>query len=382
MDLVLGVLSLLSLFLVLWQWMVARQQPLNHDPAPTPTAFTPNASLLKPLLGFDSYTRECLLSWFNQIYSGQWEILFGVSDPQDPVCEIVQELIKTNPYVNARLIVCSEKYGPNEKATKLAAMEKRARHPVLVVSDADTWVPPDLLTQIVQPLVKEQTGLVHCFYRLALQPSLPSQWEAVSTNADFWSQVLQRQSIKPIDFALGATLALRREVLQQAGGFEAVTAYLADDYQLGKHICALGKSIVFCNRVVECRNEVTTWRAAWEHQLRWATTVRVCEPIPYFFSILNNVTFWNLAWTFWSGYGFALFVSATSLILRAAAAHHQQCRILGHCPPWHHAWLIWLKDLLQLLLWGISLFKKTVVWQGKIHRITRHGRLLLGANQK
>ena len=48
------------------------------------------------------------------------------------------------------------------------------------------------------------------------------QWEAVAINADFWSQVLQAQSLKPLDFALGAVMALRRKQLEEIGGFAAL----------------------------------------------------------------------------------------------------------------------------------------------------------------
>jgi len=41
------------------------------------------------------------------------------------------------------------------------------------------------------------------FYRLANPSTLAMQWEAIAINADFWSQVLQSQTLKPLDFALG-----------------------------------------------------------------------------------------------------------------------------------------------------------------------------------
>ncbi len=37
------------------------------------------------------------------------------------------------------------------------------------------------------------------------------------------------------------------------------------------------------------------WRDVWKHQLRWARTIRVCQPLPYFFSILSNAGFWAIA---------------------------------------------------------------------------------------
>ena len=68
------------------------------------------------------------------------------------------------------------------------------------------------------------------------------QWEAVAINADFWSSVLQARSLKPIDFALGAVMAMRRKQLEQIGGFAALADCLADDYQLGHRIARAGLS--------------------------------------------------------------------------------------------------------------------------------------------
>jgi hypothetical protein len=120
------------------------------------------------------------------------------------------------------------------------------------------------------------------------------RWEAIAINADFWSQVLQSRSLKPMDFALGAVMAIRRNPLAEIGGFEALADCLADDYQLGHRLVRRGYRIALCPIVVECWSAPLDWRAVWKHQLRWARTIRVCQPVPYFFSILSNATLWPL----------------------------------------------------------------------------------------
>src|ERR1035438_10024404 len=119
--------------------------------------------------------------------------------------------------------------------------------------DADVLVPPDFLANIVAPLHEvplahpmgegsgvRAYGLACCFYRLANPTTLAMQWEAIGMNADFWSQILQSQSIKPLDFALGAVMATRRRYLQEIGGFAPLVDCLADDYQLGNRIACCG----------------------------------------------------------------------------------------------------------------------------------------------
>ena len=155
----------------------------------------------------------------------------------------------------------------------------------------------DFLQNLVDPFREPEVGLVNCFYRLANPATVAMRWEAIAINADFWSQVLQGRTMQPLDFALGAVMATRREALEEIGGFGALADYLADDFQLGNRIVRhAGKTIALCPVVVDCFSPPMNWREVWAHQLRWARTIRVCKPLPYALSILSNATLWPLLW--------------------------------------------------------------------------------------
>ncbi|HEY2082198.1 MAG TPA: glycosyltransferase, partial [Verrucomicrobiae bacterium] len=319
MNAIFGSLAVLSFALLIWQWVAARRFPLHRRNADT--SFAPALTLLKSLKGADAATEDCLRSWFAQDYGGEVQILFGVVSADDPVCDIVRKLIGEFPQRDAQLVVCPTLIGPNAKVSKLAELEKLAKHDIFVVSDADVRVPPDFLANAIAPLREEgrarhsvraeglaisgahpamagrpTVGLVNCFYRLANPSTLAMQWEAIAINADFWSQVLQSQTLKPLDFALGAVMLVRRGCVMEIGGFKSLADCLADDYQLGNRIARQGHRIVLSPMVVECWDPPMGWRAVWKHQLRWARTIRVCQPMPYFFSILSNAGFWALLW--------------------------------------------------------------------------------------
>ncbi len=307
---ILATLALLSLALLLWQWLAARRFPLHKRVSDS--AFAPAVTLLKPLKGCDDTIADSLRSWFNQNYYGPVKILFGVANASDPVCEIVRQLIAENPNCDAQLVICEKLEGANAKVAKLVQLEKLAKHDLILVSDADVRVPPDFLVNIVAPLtrpsatlspsdgerggVRGEVGLVNCFYRLANPVTTAMQWEAVAINADFWSQVLQSQTLKPLDFALGAVMLARREAIAKIGGFKSLADCLADDYQLGRRIAEQNYRVALCPVVVECWHAPMNWKEIWRHQLRWARTIRVCQPAPYFFSILSNATLWPLLW--------------------------------------------------------------------------------------
>src|SRR6185503_15521984 len=164
-------LALLSLVLLLWQWLVAVRFPLHQRiagvPAPGAGAPIPPAvTLLKPLKGANAATEDCLRSWFAQDYAGPVQILFAVGSADDAAADIVRKLMREQPDRDVQLTVCSAALGPNGKVSKLAELEKLAKHDVFVVSDADVRVPPDFLANVVVPLQEPGTGLVNCFYRL------------------------------------------------------------------------------------------------------------------------------------------------------------------------------------------------------------------------
>ena len=370
---ILGALALLSWVLMLWQWWVARRFPL-HQRVERVT-FRPGLTLLKPLKGCDEATADCLRSWLAQDYAGEIEILFGVASAEDPVCPLVRQLLATCPDRAARLVVCDTLTGANLKVAKLAVLERLAGHDLIVVSDADVRVPADFLTNVVAPLSAPSVGLVNCFYRLANPVNLAMRWETLATNADFWSQVLQSRSLKPLDFALGAVMVVRRPC------FAALRDVLADDYQLGHRIAQQGHEIGLCPIVVECRSGPMGWRAVWTHQLRWARTIRVCQPAPYFFSLLSNPTLWPWLWVAARPGLPALMFAMVCLLTRMLMAAEVQRRLAadpampGASSALAPAWLAPVKDVLQTAVWFLAFVGNRIEWRGQRMRLRPDGTL-------
>jgi len=383
---ILGALAAASLALVLWQWLAARRFPLHRrigarqrtpegDESYPGPEFQPGVTLLKPLKGCEAHTGSCLRSWFEQDYAGALQILFAVSNARDPVCAVVESLCREFPNHDARLVVCPERLGANAKVSKLAQLEPLASHETIVVSDADVCAPPDLLANAVLPLRQPEIGLVTCFYRLANPATLAMRWEAVAINADFWSQVLQGASFRRLDFALGAVMAMRRSTLTAIGGFCVLVDCLADDYQLGNRIARGGHRIELCSVVVECRLDAVGWGAVWRHQLRWARTIRVCQPLPYFLSLLSNATFWPLIWLAATPSARTLAASAFCLAIRCGVAADLQTRLTRVRDNLQWLWLVPVKDLLQVALWACAFAGNGIKWRGERYRLRRDGTL-------
>ncbi|PYJ83909.1 MAG: hypothetical protein DME22_14445 [Verrucomicrobia bacterium] len=399
LNVILAALAFLSLALALWQFLVAMRFPLHRRVADK--SFAPPVTLLKPLKGADAETFHCLESWLTQDYAGSVQILFGVESATDPVCELVRRLLAAHPGREAQLVVCSESLGANAKVSTLIQLQRLTRHDLITISDADVRVPPDFLTNIVSPLRDPAVGLVNCFYQLANPATLAMQWEAIAINADFWSQVLQSRSIKPLDFALGAVMTTTRRQLEAIGGFNALVDFLADDYQLGNRIAKRAGSVVLSPVVVECWDSPKNWSEVWRHQLRWARTIRACQPLPYFFSLLGNATLWPLLWviaglpptgetsgtTTVSGatvsvvvrihlLSQALLFALVIWLTRVLTAMRQESRLTRSHSHWAFFWLVPIKDLLNVAVWALAVLGKTVERRGQRYCVQRGGKLV------
>jgi ceramide glucosyltransferase len=387
----------LSFGLTLWRWAASARFPLHRrtDAPPPP----PGCTLLKPLKGCDAETKSCLRSWLTQDYPGRRQILFGVDSADDPVCAVARELLAEFPQADAQLVVCGQDLGVNKKLSTLRQLEPLIRHPLVIISDADVGVPADFLANVAPLFADEEVGLVSCFYRLANPANLAMRWEDIAINADFWSAALQARTLGKVDFALGAVMALPRARLREIGGFAALADYLADDYQLGREVARLGKRIVFSTVVVDCHEPTRNWAQVWAHQVRWARTIRVCQPALFFFSVLENATLWPLLWlgvnagslftvkdTVWRSatsimvssqiqFSPVVWICAVFFAFRIGTALQQEWRLTGSSGHFGYFWMVPVKDLLNSAVWAGAFAGNQVQWRGHRYRILAGGKL-------
>ncbi len=329
----------------------------------------PAVSLLKPVQGPDPHFYEAIRSHAVQDYPA-FEILFGVSDPEDPAAEDIRRLMAEFPEVAIRLVV-GRRPGANLKVGLLEELAGQARHPILVVNDGDIAVPRDYLRRVVGPLEDRAVGMVTCLYR-GEGEGLPGRCEALSIATEFAPGVLVAPLVGVSEFALGSTMAFRAADLARAGGFGAIADYLADDYQLSRRIRELGLKVVIARPVVTTYLPDWSWREAWQHQVRWARTIRVSRGDGYLGMPVTMATLWAvllmLSGQWWAGAGL--------LVLRLAAALTVALGVLRARLSWADAILIPLRDLWGAAVWAAGLFGRTVVWRGRRLRISRDGRIL------
>jgi ceramide glucosyltransferase len=334
---------------------------------PKPAAHPP-VSILKPVHGRDPHFYEAIRSYATQDYP-EFEILFGAGNQQDPALPEIHRLAREFPERRVR-VVHSTRQAPNGKVGVLADLAAAARHPVLLVSDSDIRVEPGYLQAVTAPLEDQDVGLVTCLYRGSAE-SWPGRWEALGIATEFAPSVLVARMLGVAEFALGSTMVLRARHLRQIGGFESIAAYLADDYQLGRHIAGLGLQIALSPSVVETNLAAETWSEVWRHQVRWARTIRVSRPGGYYGYVLTHATLWSLA----AICGGAPRAGLTALAIRLVAGILIGTWTLRDFKVLRYFYLIPCRDLWGFAVWVCGLFGDTVEWRGRRLRLTRDGKI-------
>ncbi len=337
--------------------------------------FTPPVSILKPVRGLDREAYENFSSFCRLNYP-DYEVLFGVSDPNDPAVPVIQTLIRDFPERPIRLFTGIANIGPNEKASILAHLSRQARHDVLVISDSDTRVPPDCLRALAAPFQDPQVGAVSCLYRGIEERSFADKLEAIGISSDFFAGVLVAEQFGGARFALGATMATTRARLAGIGGFEALSDFLLDDYELGHRIAALGYRVELLPCIVEMVLPAEPLRGFWDRQLRWAVGVRNSRPWGHLGLLVTQ------------GLPLSLLVAALAGSGRDAALYLGAYFVTRMTMAWvvgvwglkdsvlrSNWWLLPLRDALAFAVWIASLRDRRVNWRGSEFYV-RKGRLV------
>jgi ceramide glucosyltransferase len=356
-------------------WLFARwRQEELAKPLPV-DAVLPGVTILKPLCGavpetYDNLANTCRLDY------PHLQILFGVADPSDPAIAIVKRLEREFPDVDMELVVSDRRIGSNAKVSNLQNMLERAVHDVLVIADADIRGERDYLKRVVPYLDAPHAGLVTCAYRAVDGETLAHRIEALFVNTDFAPMVTVARKWERQSYAFGATICIRREVLEEIGGFPAIADHLADDYQIGNIAVGRGYVSVLAPVIVETMLDLESLGEVFAHQLRWARTYRICRPFSYFASVLTHTTLWATICLLASGFSTAGWrVFATAIGVRVAVGGLIASRVFGVPRILRRLPLVPFKDLFISTIWALAFLGNTVTWGGTRFAVEPDGRM-------
>jgi ceramide glucosyltransferase len=331
---------------------------------------TPAVTLLRPMKGLDPEADANLASLVAQDYPGPVQIILGADSEADPAIAAARALKAAFPDRDIVIVTDPTLHGTNRKLGNLINMAPRITGDIVVISDSDVRLPPGGLAAFVGALQQPGVGLVYGLYRGRPAGNLWSRIAALDINARFAANVVVGQALgsHPV---LGPTMALRRETLERAGGFERLRDVLADDFELGRMVRELGLTITCPPILIEHLFPERSLGDVWTHELRWARTIRLLNPGGYAGSIITYALPLALIGAALTGLApWALFALAVMALLRLI-----QC--LTICTVMRAdlgaIWLFPLRDLLAFGLFLAAYFGDRIEWRGARLRVKADG---------
>jgi ceramide glucosyltransferase len=329
----------------------------------------PPVTVLKPLCGVEHELYECLRSFCDQTYA-RFQIVFGVRDRHDPAVAVVRRLQREFPGRDLEIAIDPRQHGSSGKVSNLINMMALARYDYLVIADSDVRVTRGYLARIVAPLLDPGVGIVTCLYRGAARSGLWSLLGSLFINDWFMPSVCVAALSGSRSFAFGATIAMRRNVLADIGGFASIADQLADDYRLGELTRNLGLRTVLSEVVVETSVDERSLGDLVRHELRWLRTIRAVRPVGYALSFVT----------------FGVPVAALGSLLAAGASPALAmlgitvlARVMLHCAARKPnsalapLWALPLSDSLAFALWCWGFVTRRVHWGRTRYRVARDG---------
>ena len=352
--------------------IIAAMRYLSARP-PALQSFEP-ISILKPLAGLDLDLESNLRTFFEQDYPN-FEILFAVRDKGDPALTVVNKLRQEYPKTPAKLVITGEPSYPNAKVYSLSQMLKAAANGLVVMSDSDIRVTPELLRTVAAEFQDKTLGIATCPYRAIPGPSLWSRLEATGMNTDFWGSALVARMLEGMRFAVGPTIAARTHVLREIGGFERLKDYLAEDFVMGQFAAEAGHGVILSSYVIEHHIGDASLPENVAHRLRWNRSTRRSRPAGYVGQLFTMplplaVLVCVVSPSLWP-------VLPLTAIVRALAAYTVSARVLRARINWL---LLPLEDLIGFCFWIAAFFGNTISWRHRRYRLYADGRFELLQN--
>ena len=343
-------------------------------PAAAPLA-RPPITILRPLCGAEPGLDEALDKLAAQSYP-DFQIVLGIQDADDPAHDAARRFARRHADREIVVVVDSALHGVNRKISNLINMLPQARHDLLVFSDSDLHVAPDYLDHLAAALETPRTGLATtpCVSRCG-QP------DARRTAARRLACLHMRHSFLPGALlghwsgrqdCLGTTMALHRTTLARAGGLAALADQLADDNVLGQLVVALGLRAAIAPTITEATVTEVTLSGLWQHELRWARTIRSLYPLVFASSILHYPLFWAALACLaapTSPWPYALLAAsfATRIAAVRAIDHTLATRFAIVAERRLSRWLL-PRDILSVVMVVASYLGTSVVWRGQVLR--------------
>jgi len=321
-------------------------------------------SVLKPLNGADEDLAANLRSFFEQDQR-ELELVFGVTDAEDPALRVVAELQREFPNVLCRVVVHAGGNALNPKVRNLLGMLPHASHDLLLISDSNVRAPRHYVRELAQLHATRGVGIVTNLFAGTRERTLGAALENVQLNG-FCAAGAALPTLSGDAAVIGKSTLFSRRALDRLGGLSRLSCVLAEDFILGKMFERAGERVLIAPTVLENPNRELSLRAAFARHLRWSMLRWRLRPLAAALEPLTSpLLMLPFAWLLLGP--FAWLWLATLLAVRDLGGW---VLLRG----WGRAWIPLLlgpvRELAAPCAWLLGTFKRHVTWRGQRLRLS------------
>jgi len=365
------------LLVIFSTWRFFRRSPVETAAS---SAFTPPASILKPVRGLDPEAYENFASFCNQDYP-EYEVVFCLGDRNDPSLAVIEQLKRDFPCCAIRVLFRSSKSASNDKVAKLDQLVNNARYEYLVINDSDVRVTPDYMRTVIAPLVRPAVGAVTTLYVSAEDKSVVDEIQTIGMISDLYAGILVARQLDGVKFALGETIVTTRSILSQFGGYQALENRPADDLLVGRMIADRGYEVELLPYAVLTVPDYSSMRDLFLKRLRWMVVMRHMRPWGHLGLIFTLGLPWSVAAVaIHPSPLVALIYLGTYIALRVTIAWAIGIWGLKQSSLWKIMQLLPVWDAVAFSIWVSSFAHNSIRWRGENYYI-RNGQLVLAPGE-
>ncbi|MUG96818.1 glycosyltransferase [Scytonema sp. UIC 10036] len=332
-------------------------------------------SILVSIRGLDEGAWENWTSLCTQNHPN-YEVLFGVTDSNDPAVPLLEKLAITFPN-RVKLFVGLEPRGVNLKDSNLSYLLEQAQHELIIFADGDIRVNRNYIRSVISPLMTEKASVITCAYVGYKPQFLGAALASLGRCADFIPSLLIARILDgSLQLAIGVTIATHKATLASFGGLQLNR--IGSDYNLGKRAALAGYQVELSHYILDWDTGNESIKQLYDRELRWARTIRFNRGFVYYSMAFCYGTVYCLPLLLLCHFSsWAIALCLTTLLIRYLQVLVSISSM--KCPKlllW--LWIVPLRDALSFIIWAVGGFGRNVYWRGRKLRIEGDGLIVLG----
>jgi len=237
----------------------------------------PGVSILKPVVGEDAYSYKNFQSFFELDYP-KFEILFCIQNDHDPAIATIEKLISTYPNIDAHILKNAMNIGVNPKVNNMIQGYKVAKYDKIWISDSSMQVLPYNLKEMVSHM-KQKVAVVHQLPFITNADGFGGSLEKVYFGTQH-ARVYLFTNCMRLQCVNGMSSLIDKVLLDEIGGMQSLSDYIAEDYFMCKEFYRRGYKLVLSTLPALQNPEIRTISKFRSRMIRWTRLRLTMEPFP------------------------------------------------------------------------------------------------------